>query len=286
MQSAELHIVSTPIGNLDDMTHRAVQVLSTVDLIAAEDTRHSRVLLDHFGIRTKVVSLHEHNEESEAPRLVQHLLGGKSLALVSDAGTPLLSDPGYRLVQLAIAAGITVRSVPGASAVTAALPLSGLPTDRFVFEGFLPPRAVARRNYLESLRLEPRTLVFFESSHRVLDSVEDMSSVFGDGRAAAICRELTKRFETVLRGTLGKLHQVLAGDADQQKGEFVIVVSGAPHEQSVALASATQLARSLQEFLPLSQAVRVAAKLHGVDRRPLYGLLSAEQTGEEDQEPA
>ena len=284
MQSAELHIVSTPIGNLDDISHRAVQVLSTVDLIAAEDTRHTRVLLGHFGIRTTIVSLHEHNEEREAPRLVQRLLEGKSVALVSDAGTPLLSDPGYRLVQLAIAAGITVRSVPGVSALTAALPVSGLPTNRFAFEGFPPPRAAARRNYLESLRLETRTLVFFESSHRVLDSVKDMSVVFGGSRAAAICRELTKRFETVLRGTLEELLERVSRDPDQQKGEFVIVVSGALHEQPVTLASAAQLARSLQEFLPLSQAVRAAAKIHGVDRRPLYGLLSEEASGDGKQE--
>jgi len=274
MPSAELHIVSTPIGNLDDMSHRAVQVLSSVDLIAAEDTRHTRILLGHFGIRTQAVSLHEHNEDTEAPRLVQHLLGGKSLALVSDAGTPLLSDPGYRLVQLAIAEGVVIRTVPGASAVTAALPLSGLPTDRFVFEGFLPARAAARQHHLESLREESRTLVFFESSHRVLDSLADMAEVFGGDRQAAVCRELTKRFETVLRAPLGGLRQLLVQDPDQQKGEFVIVVAGARQEQAAALVSATQLARALQEYLPPSQAVRVAAKLHAVDRRTLYGLVS------------
>ena len=161
MQPAELYVVSTPIGNLEDMSYRAVRTLSEADLIAAEDTRHTRILLDHYDIRTPVTALHEHNEDSEAPQLVQHLLDGKSLALVSDAGTPLLSDPGYRLVRLTIAAGIPVRTVPGACAVTAALPLSGLPTDRFAFEGFLPARAAARQTHLESLSREPEPLVFF-----------------------------------------------------------------------------------------------------------------------------
>jgi 16S rRNA (cytidine1402-2'-O)-methyltransferase len=272
--TASLFVVATPIGNLEDMSYRAVRVLSEVDLVAAEDTRRTRVLFDHYGISTPLTALHEHNETALAPQLVQRLRSGTSLALVSDAGTPLVSDPGYRLVNLAIEAGIQVVSIPGASALTAALSVAGLPTDRFVFEGFLPAKAAARKASLERLRQEQRTLVFFESSHRVLASLAAMEEVFGPDRPAAVCRELTKRFETTLRGGLGSLHATVLASADQQKGEFVIVVAGAAQNLDLSMAAAMEMALALQEFLSGSQAARVAARLCDVDRRQLYRLLS------------
>jgi 16S rRNA (cytidine1402-2'-O)-methyltransferase len=274
--SPGLYVVATPIGNLADMTYRAVEVLSGVDLVAAEDTRHTRVLFSHYGITTPLVALHEHNESTVAPKLVSRLREGESLALVSDAGTPLLSDPGYRLLKLAIGANVSVRAVPGASAVTAALSVAGLATDRFAFEGFLPSRHSARIAQLQDLRREQRTLVFFEASHRVLDSLVDMAAVLGGQRAAAVCREMTKRFETILRSELGGLPAMLKADADQQKGEFVIVVAGAEPDHDAELSAAVEMGRALQEYLSLSQAARVAAKLCGADRRVLYQLLSSD----------
>ena len=208
MSSSTLFVVATPIGNLDDITLRALDVLREADVIAAEDTRHTRRLLSRYEIDTPLFALHEHNEEQAAPRLVDKLLGGQSIALVSDAGTPLLSDPGYRLVRLAAASGIRVSPIPGPSAVTAALSISGLATDRFAFEGFLPSRRSARIGLLESLRNSQRSTVLFESSHRIMASLEDMEAVLGGSRQAAICREMTKQFETVLRGTLADLRRI------------------------------------------------------------------------------
>ncbi|MSQ99465.1 MAG: 16S rRNA (cytidine(1402)-2'-O)-methyltransferase [Xanthomonadales bacterium] len=271
---AELFVVATPIGNLDDMTYRAVNILSNVSVVAAEDTRHTRVLFDHFGIKTPLVILHEHNESAVGPQLVKRLCAGESVALVSDAGTPLLSDPGYRLLNLAIAANVTIKAIPGPSAITAALSIAGLATDRFVFEGFLPARQAARTTCLERLRFESRTLVFFESSHRVLASVKDIAQVFGAQRLAVICRELTKRFETTLRGELGHLQQVLGADPMQQKGEFVILLAGVEPDQDEQMPRAIEMGHALQEYLSGSQAARVAARLYGVDRRELYQKLS------------
>lgn len=273
-----LFVVATPIGNLEDMTYRAVRVLGEVDLVAAEDTRHTRIVFDHYGITTPLVALHEHNESAAAPSLIQGLRDGSSLALVSDAGTPLVSDPGYRLVQLAIESGIAVVTIPGPSAVTAALAVAGLPTDRFVFEGFLSARAGARKASLERLRHESRTLVFFESSHRVLESLGDLATVFGEDRPAAVCRELTKRFETVLRGSLASLKVALEADANQRKGEFVLVVGGAEPDADAAMEKAVELGAALEEFLSGSQAARVAAKLCQVDRRELYKRLNPDAT--------
>ncbi|MFB3080002.1 MAG: 16S rRNA (cytidine(1402)-2'-O)-methyltransferase [Lysobacterales bacterium] len=273
MSSSTLFVVATPIGNMNDITLRALDVLKIVDLIAAEDTRHTRALLSRHGIDTQMFALHEHNEEQEAPRLVQKLLGGQSIALVSDAGTPLLSDPGYRLVRLAAAAGIKVSPIPGPSAVTAALSVSGLATDRFTFEGFLPSRRSARIRQLESLRNEQRSIVLFESSHRILASIEDMVTVMGCDRPAAICREMTKQFETVLRGTLAQLHQRLADDSNQRKGEFVIILAAGGSEQLEDMVRALELGSALQECLSVSQAARVAARICGVSRRELYALM-------------
>ena len=276
MSSSTFFVVAIPIGNMNDITLRALDVLKDVDLIAAEDTRHTRALLSRHGIDTPLFALHEHNEEQMAPRLVEKLLAGESIALVSDAGTPLLSDPGYRLVRLAAAAGIKVSPIPGPSAVTAALSVSGLATDRFTFEGFLPSRRSARIRQLESLRNEQRSIVLFESSHRILASIEDMVTIMGSDRPAAICREMTKQFETVLRGTLAQLHRRLADDSNQRKGEFVIVLAAGGSEQTEDMVRALELGSALQECLSVSQAARVAARICGVSRRELYALMEQE----------
>lgn len=273
MSSSSLFVVATPIGNMNDITLRALDVLKDVDIIAAEDTRHTRALLSRHGIDTPLLALHEHNEEQVAPRLVEKLLRGQSIALVSDAGTPLLSDPGYRLVRLAAAGGIKVSPIPGSSAVTAALSVSGLATDRFAFEGFLPSRHSARIKLLESLRNEQRSTVLFESSHRIMASLKDMEAVLGGDRQVAICREMTKQFETVLRGTLTQLNQRLADDPDQRKGEFVIVLAAGRPEQAEDMVRALELGSLLQEYLSVSQAARVAARICGVSRRKLYSLM-------------
>lgn len=273
MSNGSLYVVATPIGNLEDITMRALETLKQVGTIAAEDTRHSRKLLERFGIDTRLVALHEHNEAEQAPMLVERMRGGESLALISDAGTPLVSDPGYRLVRQAAQAGIRVIPIPGASAVTAALSVSALPTDRFAFEGFLPSKQAARRSRLAELAAESRTLVFFESSHRILAALEDLADTFGADRQAAVCRELTKQFETVLRGRLAELLSRVGDDSMQQKGEFVIVVGGYEAAPDEGLAEAIDMARTLLEYLPASQAAKVAAKLTGAPRRAIYDAI-------------
>jgi len=270
MASGTLFIVATPIGNLEDVTLRAIEVLTNVDLVAAEDTRRSKRLFDRYSIDTPLVSLHEHNESQQSSVLVDRMLGGASIALISDAGTPLISDPGYRLVGLAADSGITICPIPGASAVTAALSVSALPTDRFVFEGFLPAKQSARRKRLTEIGSETRTLVFFESSHRIVDAVADLAEVLGSDRQAALCRELTKQFETVIRTTLGELAVRVNEDAMQQKGEFVLVVAGHELAADENLAAGLEMAQALLEHLPASQAAKVAAKLTGASRRTLY----------------
>ena len=280
--SGRLYVVATPIGNLDDITLRALQVLAEADVVAAEDTRHSRMLLSRHGLERPLLALHEHNEEQQAALLVDRLKGGESVALISDAGTPLLSDPGYRLVGLAAAAGIEVVAIPGASAVTAAISISGLATDRFAFEGFLPARSNARRQWLQGLQMERRTLVFFESSHRIADSLAEMALIFGPERQAAVCREMTKRFETVLRGSLGELSERVGADPDQRRGEFVLVVAGCPKETQEDLPEAVRLARELQPLLGASQAARTAARFMGVPRRTVYEALSGSEEEVED----
>ena len=273
MSAAVLHVVATPIGNLDDITLRALRVLADVDVIAAEDTRHTGRLLAHHDINTPLLALHEHNEERVTPRLVERLAAGQAIALVSDAGTPLLSDPGFRLVRAAAVAGIAVLAVPGPSAITAALSICGLATDRFTFEGFLPQKQSARIGFLSTLRDEARTIVVFESSHRITASLRDMETVLGSGRQAAICREMTKQFETVLRGSLSDLRTRLEEDSDQRKGEFVIVLAGGEIDYAAEFGKAVELGRALQDHLSLSQAARVAARVCGVSRRELYDHL-------------
>ncbi|MBB1473751.1 16S rRNA (cytidine(1402)-2'-O)-methyltransferase [Luteimonas sp. MC1782] len=266
-----LHIVATPIGNLADMSPRALDTLRAVDAICAEDTRHTRHLLAHFGIERPLLAVHEHNEDEQATRLVARLLAGDSLALVSDAGTPLVSDPGYRLVRAARAAGIRVSPVPGPSALVAALSAAGLPSDRFVFEGFLPAKSGARREHLEQLAGEPRTLIFYESSHRIVESLADLRTVLGDARRAVLARELTKLFETILDGSLAELHAAVEADPNQRKGEFVLVVEGVGEDADAKVAQGRMLYAKLAAHLPPSTAAKVAADISGAPRKSLYG---------------
>lgn len=268
-----LYVVATPIGNLGDLSPRAREVLAAVQLIAAEDTRHTRQLLQSFGIDTPLTSLHEHNEAHKSAELVARLAGGESLAVVSDAGTPLISDPGFDLIAGARRNGIAVVAVPGPCAAIAALCVSGLPTDRFVFEGFLPVKSAARRAQLESLASESRTLIFYEAPHRLAEVVADMAFVFGAQRRATISRELTKRFETTYDGSLEELLQATARDENMSRGEIVVVVAGsaAPAPDALAL-NAEQVLRALLVDLPPSQAAKIAARITGEKRAELYEM--------------
>ncbi|GHH55287.1 ribosomal RNA small subunit methyltransferase I [[Pseudomonas] boreopolis] len=266
-----LHVVATPIGNLADLSPRAQEVLRGVDAICAEDTRHSKQLLAHFGIERPLLALHEHNEDAIAQKIVARLLDGQALALVSDAGTPLVSDPGFRLVRAARAAGVKVSPVPGPSAAIAALSVAGLPSDRFAFEGFLPAKASARRERLARLAGEARTLVFYESSHRIAESLADLGEAFGTNRPAVVARELTKLFETVLDGTLGELRARVEADPDQRKGEFVVMVQGAGEDESAKIAEGRRVYALLNAHLPPSAAAKLAAEITGAPRKALYG---------------
>ncbi len=266
-----LYVVATPIGNLGDLSPRALDTLRAVAAVCAEDTRHTRQLLSHYGVEQSLIALHEHNEAGLADRIVTRLCAGESLALVSDAGTPLVSDPGFRLVAAARAAGIKVSPIPGPSALIAALSVAGLPSDRFAFEGFLPAKAGARRERLAALASEPRTLIFYESSHRIEDTLADAVTVIGPDRPAAIGRELTKLFETVLSGTLGELHARVAADADQRKGEFVLLIQGVGDDADAKLVEGRRVYAKLVEHLPPSTAAKLAAEISGASRKALYG---------------
>ena len=270
-QAGTLYVVATPIGNLGDIGGRAREVLAAVDAVCAEDTRHTRQLLGALGIERPLLALHEHNEGEVAWKLVERLRAGDTLALVSDAGTPLVSDPGYRLVREVRAAGLRVSPVPGACAAIAALSVAGLPSDRFCFEGFLPAKSGARRERLEALVGEMRTLVFYESSHRIEESLRDFVAVFGGEREAVLARELTKLFETVLGDTLGALADRVAADDNQRKGEFVLVVRGCEDDADARLREGQRIYAKLSEHLKPSVAAKLAADLSGAPRKSLYG---------------
>lgn len=275
--SGTLYVVATPIGNLGDITARALETLGFVDVIAAEDTRHSKSLLQHFGIDKPMISLHEHNERQRVAEIVQRLRAGDNVALISDAGTPLLSDPGYVLVNRARAAGLPVTPVPGASAITAALSAAGLPTDRFLFAGFTPAKSQARREALRELVAQDCTVVLFESAHRILDFLEDLSAVFEETspdavRNVVIARELTKRFETFLSGNPGELLSVLQNDPDQQRGEFVVLLQGASRKAGGDDDALKQCLSVLLEELPVKQAANLAARLTGAKRNAAYQM--------------
>ncbi|MBT8086641.1 MAG: 16S rRNA (cytidine(1402)-2'-O)-methyltransferase [Gammaproteobacteria bacterium] len=270
--SGNLYVVATPIGNLDDLAPRARQVLAAVDLIAAEDTRHTGRLLMSIGAKKRLLALHEHNEQEVVTRLLSALQNGQSVALVSDAGTPLVSDPGFRLLQAAHANGITVSPIPGPSAVTAALSVAGLPTDRFCFEGFLPARQAARRKQLEALANETRTLVFFESVHRIRDALQAMSAVFGEQRVAFIGRELTKMHEQCVHASLGSLVQRVDEGTITTKGEFVVIVSGASRQATTSL-DIDRLLLELARHQSAKDAARAAADITGEKKNLLYQRL-------------
>ena len=268
---AALYIVATPIGNLGDISHRAIEVLRHADIIAAEDTRHSSRLTQHFGIATRLVSYHDYSSSGREDAILAELAAGRSVALISDAGTPLISDPGYSLVARARQMQITVIPVPGACALTTALCAAGLPTDRFVFEGFPPHKQGARRQLFESLAAEQRTVIFYESPHRIADSVNDMRDVFGEQRQAVICRELTKTWETIHGDSLGALSQWIMADDNNRRGEFVVLIHGAPVvDQDSQLSEADRQLRILLEELPVRQAAALAAKLTGLKKNAVY----------------
>jgi 16S rRNA (cytidine1402-2'-O)-methyltransferase len=274
VQSQVLYIVATPIGNLSDVTERAIQVLGDVDIICCEDTRHSARLLDHLNIKKTLLSLHEHNERERSSLIIEKLNQGLSVALISDAGTPLISDPGYVLVNQVIQADLTVVPVPGVSAVITGLSVSGLPTDRFSFEGFLPHKQGARQKVLNRLKAAQRTLVFYESSHRITESLRDMSLIFGENRQVCVARELTKAYETLLRGTFKDVVKAVDGDANQRKGEFVVMVGGAPETQvSLDSPEVVALAQSLKPLLPPKKAAAVIVDVFGGSKKSYYELL-------------
>ncbi len=266
-----LYIVATPIGNLGDISHRALSVLAEVDLILAEDTRHSKRLLNRYGIVNSLRSCHEHNETELLGYVAQQLAAGKNLALISDAGTPLISDPGFVLVRGLREQGYNICTVPGPSSIIAALSVAGLPTDRFVYEGFLPAKSSARQSQLQKYLSETRTIVLLESSHRIVASVSDIAEVLGVSRQLVLARELTKKFETVLAGTVSQVLATLEADADQCRGEFVLLLKGAEVKSDQGY-QIEALLKILIAELPMKQATGLAAKITGRNKNELYQL--------------
>jgi len=272
MNQGTLYVVATPIGNRSDMGERGIEVLKQVDLIAAEDTRHSKSLLQFYGISAPMQAYHDHNEEQVTPRLVKRMLAGESIALISDAGTPLMSDPGYRLVKAAHESSIKVSPIPGACAAIAALSASGLATDKFLFAGFPPHKQGARQNFYQSFDRLPYTLVFYESSHRIVASSKDLSLVFGAERRVVLAREITKTFETIHSTTLGELPDWLQSDSNQQKGEFVLVLDGSEEQVDESSIGINALLKTLLEELSVKQASQLAAKITGMKKNQVYKL--------------
>lgn len=282
MISAGLYVVATPIGNLEDLSLRAVNILQNVNLVLAEDSRHSRKLLKHYGIHTPVLAYHDHNERQLVPEVIERIRTGKSVALISDAGTPLISDPGYKLVTAVHAEGFCIIPVPGPSALICALSVAGLPTDRFVFEGFLPGKQHARQQRLSELEVESRTLVFYEVPHRICSCMEDMLDCFGADRIATLAKELTKKFETIRRGTLGDLLNWLQGDPLRQKGEFVLLVQGnSKVAANAGISEATRVLDILLQTLSVKDAVNIAAGILRYNKNSLY-QLALELTGKKN----
>lgn len=279
MESA-LYVVATPIGNLGDITQRALDVLERASLIAAEDTRHSARLLKHFNISTPLMAYHDHSDERSVARIKQLLEDGEAVALISDAGTPLISDPGYRLVKAVREAGYAVVPVPGACAAIAALSASGLPTDRFSFEGFLSAKAGSRSSQLDALRDYPSTLVFYEAPHRVLATLEAMAVSFGQQRRAVVARELTKTFETLLDGTLQDLVERVRGDTNQQRGEIVIMVAPGKAGQAELDAALAGLLLDVAALAPPKRAASIVANFSGLPKKQLYDYLLASKSGD------
>ncbi|MCW5315756.1 16S rRNA (cytidine(1402)-2'-O)-methyltransferase [Nostoc sp. KVJ3] len=267
-----LYVVGTPIGNLEDITFRAVRILQTVDIIAAEDTRHTGKLLQHFQVKTPQVSYHEHNRTSRIPELLEHLVNNKAIALVSDAGMPGISDPGYELVKACIEAGIAVVPIPGASAAITALSAAGLPTDRFVFEGFLPAKTQQRQEHLESLQTESRTLIFYESPHRLRDTLQDLAEIWGSDRQIVLGRELTKLYEEFWRGTITEA--IAHYSQREPQGEYTLVVAGIPASQPQLTEEElkAELKQLISQGISRSQASRQLAKFTSLPRRQLYQL--------------
>ena len=274
--TGNLYIVATPIGNLKDITLRALEILKTVDLIAAEDTRQSKKLLDHYGIETKTISLHNYNENEQSEILLEKLKTGKNIALISDAGTPLISDPGYRLVEISQNANIKVIPIPGACAFVSALSAGGLPTDSFIFVGFLPAKSKQRELKLKELSEETRTMIFYESPHRALDSLESMLKIFGEEREVVYARELTKIFETIKKTTLKELSEFVKNDPNQQKGEIVILVSGIKKstDQDFIDSEAKRVLEILLQELSASKAVELGGIIlkNTIPKKELYQL--------------
>ncbi|MCX8582046.1 16S rRNA (cytidine(1402)-2'-O)-methyltransferase [Gilliamella sp. B3482] len=267
-----LYIVATPIGNLDDITLRAINTLKQVDLIAAEDTRHSGLLLQHLGIKAKLFALHDHNEQEKSQLLIEKLKSGLSIALISDAGTPLINDPGYHLVKACRENNINVVPIPGACAAIAALSVAGLPSDRFSYEGFLPAKTKARQDYLTTLIDEPRTMIFYESTHRLLDTLHDMQTIWGSDRQIVLAKELTKTWETIVHFSIKDLIEWLEEDSNRQKGEFVLIAEGVSKTDDVIDAKAINTLKLLLNELPLKKAAAITAEIYGVKKNQLYQL--------------
>ena len=275
----KLYIVPTPIGNLGDITQRALDVLQSVDLIAAEDTRHTGLLLQHFAITARLFALHDHNEQQKAQTLLAKLQDGLNIALVSDAGTPLINDPGYHLVRTCREAGVQVVPLPGPCAAIAALSAAGLPSDRFCYEGFLPAKSKGRRDTLRALEQEPRTLIFYESTHRLLESLEDICSELGESRYVVLAREITKTWESIHGAPVAELVAWIEEDENRRKGEMVLIVEGHHADEEALPAEALRTLALLQKELPLKKAAALTAEIHGVKKNALYKYALEQQEG-------
>ena len=269
----ELYLVATPIGDMTDIAPRALDILSTVDIVAVEDKRRSSRLFSHFGIKTPMISYHDHSEEKQVKKIIDELLCGKSVALISDAGTPLISDPGYKLVNAAKDKSIKVSPIPGPCALIAAISASGLPSDRFIFEGFLPSKSIPRVTKIQNISADSRTIIFYEAPHRILETLIDMIKVIGPSRKIVLARELTKTYETFISGTLESVLQIIEKDLNQQKGEIVIVLAGADSsEKKIETQDSKRILSVLLQELPLKQAVSLGSKITGIQKNIFYKL--------------